>query len=604
MFSFNRIAFGRSGACRALRIILLNFLVVCCLVSIMAPAAARMKMTPGGPEPCSVDGCGGGPSGSSPSGGSSKGDIFDCFEALAPLDKAAQAAEASGIASACMSEASGDPIMAMTIAALTTAAVGGAFSTIEQCNQLIDSIIGQVIAAALLEVPMIKNNSEAASQLEQFAQGTSPAGTSFKDIIESIPALRALPVWTWIQCGCNVAGLPGEFERLAYEYGQSVQGCANFVGDAIDAMLGGFMESAFAGHGLVGGIQQQVDASCPFYQMPPNTWTADNLFLFRERQCHTYICAEGLVIVEKTGASGQKLSMCSGSCPEVTTVVEGGRCWSQDVFDDRCQFRGQNSTCCLDGQKVVQWGFCGPACEPGTQYWDTQKGLCRNCPTGWGAVYPSSMSSVGFCIECPFDQIYDASTKTCEPLFCPPPYIFTNPKYPHRCLRCPAGQLFSASTGTCGSTSSSIATPPVLTCPRGQHLVGGACVPVRQPPAQSSSPRCPPGHVFSANTGACAPPVAAAPSAVTCPPGRQLVAGSCLPVRQDRTQLSRPGLQCQPGSVLNSNGTACIRVSGASAQPVTPLTTVRPPARPSVVKPVPPPSCPPGTRLVNGHCAR
>ena len=131
-----------------------------------------------------------------------KADITDCFKALAPLEQLTKAAEIAAKAGGCSSAATGDPVMAMTIAAMTAAAVAGEFSTIGQCNKLIDSSVGRLIAKALLQLPL---DSYTKNMLQAFVDGSLPV--SFTELVASLPGLNAMTYY--MQCGCNVAGAPG-----------------------------------------------------------------------------------------------------------------------------------------------------------------------------------------------------------------------------------------------------------------------------------------------------------------------------------------------------------------------------------------------------------
>ena len=439
-----------------------------------------------------------------------RADIFDCFAALAPLDKAAKAAEVGAAAGACMSTASGDPIMAMTIAALTSAAVGGAFSTVGECNSLIDSIVGQTIAAALLALDLGMSDAQK-NLLKQFASGNTPPGLSFKEIVASIPGLQTLPLY--IQCGCNVAGAPGEFAKLAEEYARSVEGCGNFFGDAKDAFfewVGSGMESLFGGHDFVPGVQQETD--CYLYEMPANVWTATAITDRPHAGCGSTMCPEGLLIVERKNAAGKREYMCSPTCPEpVKSFQPGGMCYFTDVWmpiAGRCA-PGQEQQCCEPGQKVVAGGVCGPACAP-DEFFDAKTGDCSPCQENSVPVFTSSGNSIGRCEKCPPGLTSILTGGKCMP--CPPGqimYASDQPASPARrnqpaTARQPGSSGYAVRPGAPPPRGpSGVAMSPI---PAGQLMSGlaGKCWPCapnwtpvyQSDPAKSSFGRCeecPPG---------------------------------------------------------------------------------------------------------------
>lgn len=336
-----------------------------------------------------------------------RADLGDCFTALAPVGQAAKAAKVGSTAAACMSAASGDPMMAMVIAAMTAAAVGGMFSTIDECNALVETNLGQVVAAALLKLPLPLTD-EQKTLLTQFASGHMPPGVSFTELIAAIPGLNALPAY--LKCGCNVAGAPGEFEKIANEYKESVQGCGDFFGDAKDAFfewVGSGMESLFGGHDFVPGVQQEF--SCYKYVMPPNIWTSVKLIAPGEEggnMCDNTYCPSGYVILEKTAPSGSKQHICLANCPTPTKkFTPGGSCYGTDEWTKsggRCR-PAHSEQCCAPGEKVETWGVCEPRCAL-SEYYDTKKAVCSKCPPGLTNALTSCKPCPGGHVIWSFDQ--------------------------------------------------------------------------------------------------------------------------------------------------------------------------------------------------------
>ncbi len=567
--------------------------------------------------------------------------LGDCFDALAPIGTAAEAAKVGATAAACLSAASGDPIMAMTIAAMTAAAVGDMFSTVDECNALINSNLGQVIAAALLSLPL-SLSAEQKSLLEQFANGNMPPGLSFTELIATIPGLNLLTVY--MQCGCDVAGAPGEFAKIADEYKDSVVGCANFIGDAVVAFLewmGSGMESLFGGHDFVPGIQMETE--CNNYEMPANIWTAKRIITRSERRssCGNTWCRDGFVILEQTAPSGAKQYMCASSCPEFTRTFQpgdlcyGGNEWAQ--VGERC-FPAYRQECCPPGEKVKTWGVCEPAC-PIDEYFDTKANACSKCP-------PGQTNAVTECALCPAGQVIwnfdqpgtpkppglvatpgplppseSAAPRSPAqrvapgplPRPSPPPGTVTSggvpplPRGPQvmtqspsgpvlatvpgKCVPCPANWIpvyhadrTKSSLGHCEEclpgTSSSLGQCRPLNCPGGYDPNNPhTCLPTYEAVPVIPGDRPLP----TARPGVIIIPVV--PDGRTCPQGTRLVAGSCVPVRQAPPQSSQPQ-QCPPNMVPNPRGPGCIPSSSAvGAQPGVPPSGMRAPAQPTTTTP-------------------
>jgi hypothetical protein len=551
-----------------------------------------------------------------------RADLGACFTALAPVGQAAKAAEVGSTAAACLSAASGDPIMAMTIAAMTSAAIGGLFSTIGECNDLIDTSLGQVIAAALLTLPLPLNDDQR-KLLEQFAKGNMPPGISFRELIAAIPGLNALSAY--MQCGCNVAGAPGEFAKIAKEYADSVEECGNFFTDAGEAFLewvGSGFESLFGGHDFVPGPQEEY--TCYVYTMPPDIWTATTIRP-ESRGCGSHVCPAGYVIAERTVMpSGTKQYKCTEKCPEAPIVVMDNVCYAQDNItpvNRVCQFTGVTVQCCDKGQRVDKTGACLPACPAGYQYWDTQAGQCRNCSTGWYPDYQSANNSIGECVECPSGERYDFIAKKCQPLECRPPFEYFDANKPHECAYCPPGELYSASTNKCEcslgtfekggacqcpegamqmnwSATFTCACPERSTfdseklacvCPAGEQMqkvnVAGStytsCVPITQcrsnaiRTADGRCKQCGRGRIAQGNeciqltvirrrvedlfVSSGTRTVGPAVAVEPCPRGSRRVRGSCVPPKIPPALTSKPVLRCPPGTVPNARGTGCVR---------------------------------------------
>ena len=546
--------------------------------------------------------------------------LFACFQALAPLEQAKNAAEVAAKAGSCSAQATSDPVMAMTIAALTAAAIGGAFSSTSQCNALINGAVGKVVATALLTLPW---PADLKNLLAAYVNGTSPL--TFQEIVDAFPILNA--VIGYIHCGCAVAGAPGEYEKIAKEYAQNVKSCGNFAADALNTIASGFgsvaedIAEALNGPALKPGIQQEQ--TCWVQTLPDEIWTATPIYTSSTFQCNVIRCAPGKVVIKKTSA-GKTLNKCAASCPDpIKTFQPGGLCYgtvnSKPVEGVCAQVPGVVH-CCGDGQKVAQWGVCSPACSDGIQFWDVKAGKCSNCPAGWGPTYQSASSSVGACVECPIGQTYDFASKKCEPLNCKSPSYF-DPKSLHACATCAPGQTYSAKSGKCECGIGTFPKGAGCVCPKNANKVNFAA---------SFTCTCPTGSTFDPIQLACVCPTGQqmqiisssgsvystclqksgpvltppkTPPVVTCPPGTRLVKGVCRPTAPAKPSIvprqptpSAPGplfmkpvlpapvVRCPSGTVPNATQRGCV--------PTPPPLLMLPP----IQQPPPPP--PPARMLV------
>jgi hypothetical protein len=355
--------------------------------------------------------------------------------------------------------------------------------------------------------------------------------------------------------------------------------------------LGSGFESLFGGHDFVPGIQQE--AECYIHEMPAGIWTESGLSARSQASCGSTVCPEGLVIVDKTAASGKKQYMCSPTCLEgAKTIQSGGACYAQDnssAVDGRCQFAGQTVECCDEGQRAFQWGVCSPACIDGYQYWDKQADQCRNCSTGWYPVYQTPGNSIGQCKECPAGQVYDANAAKCEPLECKPPIGYFDAKKPHECAACTPGQIYSASTNKCECSEGTFAKGTACVCPQGATKVTWTA---------TFTCACPEGSTLDTEKFAC-----------VCSAGTQIqqvnVGGtiytSCTPISRCRSNSVRgPDGRCkQCGRGQIAQGSRCVF-----------LTEIRrrlqglpmPSGSKTVIPGVPVEPCPRGMRRIRGSC--
>lgn len=431
--------------------------------------------------------------------------IIDCFKAIAPYEQAAKATELAAKVGGCAGLATGDPIAAMTMAGIMGAAVAGEFSTIQGCRDKIDSVVGQLIAEALLSLPSETLPASTREWLRRFAEGKVPL--SFSEIISGV-----LPqVNGYIECGCTIAGAPGEFRKLAEEYADTLKDCGSFIEDVKDTILN-------AGANLGEGIHRALHPGspglapyipCPSFdeiEIPPEIWIRRMLFPQVDvPTCYTgALCQPGYVVVIKTDPPGsdQRWSKCSKACPEPVRTFDD-RCYYADkwtVLSGTCVQSGQDIGCCEDkGQKVVSWGSCGPACPP-PRYFETKAESCADCPENSVPLFTSSNSSLATCKKCPSGLTSTVTAGQCTP--CPPGHVMWVEDQP-----APAGK--KAAVGPAGPiTTGPLSKSPPSTPPGQMETAGVPAAPA--PPGMVQNPLAP-DQLAASIAGKCFP---CAPNAI------------------------------------------------------------------------------------------
>jgi hypothetical protein len=449
--------------------------------------------------------------------------------------------------------------MAMTIAALTAAAVGGMFSTSDQCLAKVNGAVGKVIAAALLKLPLPGN---ANNLLQSFINGSLPI--SFDELMVAI----GLPnIAAYIQCGCSVAGAPADLQKLVEEYAKAAESCANFASDVADAILdtaGDLGEAIVEGlHGtaMKPGIQMEQECAGPKI-LPDDIWTATPIHL---TTCGAVLCKAGHFVVEKE-EGGKKLNKCSTTCPEPIhdKVTPGAACYSWTEWAvvevasasggwkvEKCTPSIQKAVCCGDDQKVFEWGKCTPDCTPGSQGWSDQKNKCEYCPAG------TKSDGRGPCIACAGEKslVANGACQTCKPW----------------------QKVHLASVQDGGSQCQDI-------CPNGVYVGPGAPssgqkVSAGSPPVQAITSAPAQGVPAQGGPGGSgAGGVVAAPSATSLPspgggaPGGTLVATpnlglTCLPCGANEYVQNNQCHSCGPKAVVSSNMLANPFLAGGTCTP-------------------------------------
>ena len=467
--------------------------------------------------------------------------VLQCFEVLSP-DKAIEASLIAAEAGVCTTEATGDPLMAVTIAAITAGALAGAYSTSSQCESRIDGVVGVIVAEAILAFPATRAllSDQHKDWLRSFVQGNR--ALSLSEILNQIPGLAVIN--GYMKCGCAVAGLPADLKKIADKYASSAQSCANFAADAVAAIGSTFAKGAEAIHvalngpSLVGGIQQET--SCPTYTVPVGYWKQGRIETHQEydqrgmSRCGRTVCPDGAYVLERRNARGETESTCSPGCPpRLKTFTPGGKCWGESIYAEmagRCIAEASQECICQDGEAVFEWGRCSPACEQGREVWDRDEKQCVQCPAGMHPFYDQRSSSAGHCLQCPFGHAYNTAAFACE---------------------CPLGQVtqhfvvggityrYCAEDAGCGDNELRNAAGVCSACPDGTHVHQGECVPALDlhvrlgASASLPEPACPngqkrergecvsicePGEQYVARLGSCVEIARAAPSAPRQPP--------------------------------------------------------------------------------------
>ncbi|MBS0534128.1 MAG: hypothetical protein JSR72_08730 [Proteobacteria bacterium] len=161
--------------------------------------------------------------------------IEACIKAAAPVEDAAKAAALASKIAACSGQmAGGDAVMALTVATLTALAAANKIpQDANYCQQMINGVIAQILASAILESGLASVFGGGAEDiLKKVANGSM----LLNDAMAAIPALAVLN--QYLSCGCTIVTAPGEAKKIADEYMSNVNECADFfaeaAGDIID----------------------------------------------------------------------------------------------------------------------------------------------------------------------------------------------------------------------------------------------------------------------------------------------------------------------------------------------------------------------------------
>ena len=370
-----------------------------------------------------------------------------CFEALSSEDlvKAGLIAANPEFLQCTSQAAGGDVVMIAVIAAMTGIMAAGAFDSQASCEKVVDTVIASVM------IDVFKG-------LESAIDLSSLFGSDFVNSLNGdlastgIQALRTAlaPIFSYIDCGCAVAGTIAEEAHLLKQYLQSVAGCAGFlldvgkeavkvVGD-IAKGIGSFFKQA----GELAACVATFGLWCPGsggpdrdpYDMACTDSVHQNPFTCGPGlQCATVDKAHSKVAYDPVdGDTWNGCASCTGL--PFSKANAGGGCSCEKNFsaasDDHyglaaCSCGGQYELASVGGQTQC-------LCALGTVQEDG-KFTCHAC--GPHAAPDGSRTA---CIACSADQTVSADGLSCQP--------------------CPAGQGMGAN-GQCVSIS----------CPAGQHRV-------------------------------------------------------------------------------------------------------------------------------------
>ncbi len=294
-----------------------------------------------------------------------KASLGDCFN-LAVKGTEAEAiiaAKAITVAGCTSTVAGGDIIMGATIGVLTALAIAGKFEGADACHQMIDTAIGALIAKMLIE-------SGLAGLLDKITPGASSlladiaGGTATQSITDAIPVLAG-----YIDCGCTVAGAPGDIKATVEGLIATGEGCKDFAADAV----GAFADGLESGANAVGEFFE--DAYCSIFgcDVPPEVVDCQSGKLF---------VPEGTTL-EKVGDTGYLVKYGDGanisgqtcSCPAPLEMVYLGQNTNGAGSDYKC-------VCPYAGQSFVEANVC--ACSGNQQLLklDGHEPFCSVCPAG------------------------------------------------------------------------------------------------------------------------------------------------------------------------------------------------------------------------------
>jgi hypothetical protein len=358
-------------------------------------------------------------------GSPAKADISDCANALAPMASVAKLSEMASTISACGSEATSNPMMAIVMAVMITLRVEDVFKGSDQCNELVDSIAGKLIGAGLKALGI------QGAEIEALILGQLK--------LSLIPGIGDT-LLHFTSCGCAIAGAIDDAKAIADEYVNSVQGCAEFAGEAMASIGSGVFSSGWFGHGAASpGTIDMPPYICPagflgktpLYNVcgkdpnDPGTWVCSwdghsysptklGEQVVYNGQVVPCNCEGGATAIDIGGAF-----MCR--CPNGQGYNNDGTCKAcpagQALGDDgQCRAGNPNEVINLGswlscGTSKVAYqngilGFCGPKCDDGTKIDMANTGNPKCIPACGGGGLFSIYNK-------PPNAVFDVATKQC-----------------------------------------------------------------------------------------------------------------------------------------------------------------------------------------------
>lgn len=276
----------------------------------------------------------------SSAGSPAKADIVDCVNALAPIGSAAKLSEMAAKTSACGSEATSNPMMAVVMAVMITLRAQGVFGGSDECNAMVDSVAGSLIGAGLKALGI------GGSEIEALILGQLS--------LSQIPGLGDT-LLHFTSCGCAVAGALDDAKAIADEYVNSVNGCGAFAGEAMASIGSGVFSSGWFSHGA--GDPGTIDA-------PP------------------YVCPAGFLGKTPIYNVCENKVSSDPNVPGTMTCSWDGQSYAPTKLGEQFIYNGQVVPCyCEGGATAVSIGATFICKCPGGQGYNAD-GTCKPCPQG------------------------------------------------------------------------------------------------------------------------------------------------------------------------------------------------------------------------------
>jgi hypothetical protein len=442
--------------------------------------------------------------------------ITDCLEAIAPVSEASKLAEMASSVSACGGEASSNPVMAAAIALMVALRVDNQFNSTDQCNALVSSTIGKLVAEALGQLGII-DEADVQSILNNYIS------------ISDIPGSEVLLHYT--QCGCAIAGAADDAKKIADQYLAKVNGCVGFIGD-----VGGAIKQFFTSGPFKEGEHCLFDCAqleAPVYDTPPDqapycavgwakgtikphmiqkletgangavtesmVWDGVNYDLVPPSSC---TCGQPAIKKAKVvGSAPNESVLFACKCPNGEGYKPAAGTTSNPAAGpSTCAACGANQIlnkdyacqdCALGTVKNPNFNVCSPACgnTPGTVFnvavnFITGKSewTCRQCGAGTYAKRPIAGNSYGTCEFCPKGQKSAAGSDFCTDVCDPWMDSQTGGSCKAKCTGGRWAKVYETaevSEMTCkpctGNTEANYKTNTCDACPPGSEVKNGVC---------------------------------------------------------------------------------------------------------------------------------